>query len=419
MGTVPRTDRCVGSVRPVVINTALTALLSAVLVLTSLAQQPEKTRLTVLLYPWVPDFAHIAKTMEQKFELENSTVDLVLSEQNWDYYKPGGLDAPYDIYELDGIYLNDFVRAGRIQPLDKSAVKLRSDVLRPAADSVMVSDAVYGTPHWVCALFTFHFAHDTKVATATTRADLAAAIGSRHERGRGLLVDWKGHSTLAELYADCLLDLGLSPAETLSALQADQLHPTARSALEEVIGLSDPGTGRSDVAHKAWPPYYALEFAHGRGRALVGYSERMHHILEEIVKPTDPTPVIDPRSITVKLYNQGDRLGVPLLWVDSFAIAKEVTGAKLDAACKFLAFAVRDDIYRAVLLPPGKAPQYLLPAYSDLFTDPALKGEAPLYPKFLPGLENATSLAGLGLPQALEKTGELLDKKLPANLEHQ
>jgi ABC-type glycerol-3-phosphate transport system substrate-binding protein len=98
----------------------VTACLSVFLACISSAQAG-KTKLTVLLYPWVPDYQHIAQILEQRFESENPTVDLVLSEQNWNYYQPGGLDAPYDIYELDGIYLRDFVEAGRLQPLDSSA----------------------------------------------------------------------------------------------------------------------------------------------------------------------------------------------------------------------------------------------------------------------------------------------------------
>lgn len=399
------------------ISAAFTVCLVATLGVTSSAQQAEKTKLTVLLYPWAPDYAHIAKVMEEKFEADNPSVDLVVSEQNWNYYEPGGLDAAYDIYELDGIYLHDFVQAGRLQPLDAKVFQGRPDVLKAAADGVVVNGSVYAVPHWTCALFTFFFGHDTKLVAASTRAELVAAIGVNHERGRGLLVDWKGHSTLAELYADCLLDMGLSAGETITALSSEQLHPAAEAALSELIALSDVGSGRSDVAHKAWPPYYALEFAHARGRALVGYSERMHHILHEIAMPTDPTPVIDPRTISVKLYNQGGQAGVPLLWVDSFAIAKGVTGAKLIAAQKFLMFAVRDELYRAVLLPPGKAPQYLLPAYRNLFTDATLVEAAPLYPKFLLGLDKAASVVGVGLPQAIEKTGTLLDKKLPPNLQ--
>lgn len=401
------------------IHAALTiCLLVALGVTANAAQQPEKTKLTVLLYPWVPDYAHIAKVIEERFEFENPEVDLVISEQNWNYYEPGGLDTVYDIYELDGIFLADFVQAGRLQPLDIVALQIRTDVLKAAADGAKVDRVVYGVPHWSCALFTFFFGHDAKVAGASTRAELVSAIGANHERGRGLLVDWKGHSTLSEFYADFLLDMGLSAEETINTLSSEKLDPEARAALSELIALSDVGTGRSDVAHKAWPPYYALEFAHGRGRALVGYSERMHHILQEIAMPTDTTPVIDPRTISVKLYNQGAQSGTPLLWVDSFAIAKGVTGSKLRAAQRFLSFAVRDELYRDVLLPAGKSPQYLLPPYRNVFTDTELVKAAPLYPKFLSGLDKAATLVGVGIPQAIEKTGVLLDKKLPPNLQH-
>lgn len=392
-------------------------IIAATLVAAADGNQAEKSKLSVLLYPWVPDYEHIAKTVEQKFESENPGIDLIVSAQNWGYYEPGGLDAPYDIYELDGIFLHDFVQAGRIQPLNPKVVPIRPDVLKPAGQAVAIGGSVYAIPHWACALFTFHFSHDAKVAAANKRAELVSAIGSNHERGRGLLIDWKGHSTLAELYADCLLDLGLSPEETLRALADSELQAEAKTALSELIVLSDTGSGRTDVAHKAWPPYYAFEFAHARGRALVGYSERMHHILQEIATPTEATPVIDARSVSVKLYNQGGKTGVPLLWVDSFAIAKSVTGVKLEAAQKFLNFVARDDIYRAVLLPSGKAPQYLLPTYKNVFTDTALLEAAPLYSKFLPRLDDAVSLAAPGLPKNLEAIGELLDKKLPVNLQ--
>ncbi len=383
------------------------------------AEGAERITLTVMPYPWVPDYAHIGGVMERRFEAENPGVDLVVGDQNWDYYEPGGLDAAYDIYEIDGIYLRDFVRAGRLQPLDPNGVGVRPDALDAAAQCVEMEGALYAVPHWICALYTFFYDNDERVAAATTREELVAAIGAGHDRGRGLLVDWKGHSTLAELYADCLLDLGLSPGETIAALSSKQLHPGARAALGELIGLSDVGTGRCDVAHKAWPPHYAREFAHGRGRALVGYSERMYHILEEIASPSDPTPVVDARRISVKLYNQGGKAGVPLLWVDSFAIDRRVAGPKLRAAERFLEFAVRDDVYRAVLLAPGKAPQYLLPAYTNLFRDEGLTRAAPLYPKFLSGLEKAASLVGEDLPAAIEATGALLDKELPTNLQRE
>jgi hypothetical protein len=80
---------------------------------------------------------------------------------------------------------------------------------------------------------------------------------------------------------------------------------------------------------------------------------------------------------------------------------------------------LRIPVYWEALLPAGKPLQYLLPAHRNLFSDAALVGTAPLYPKFLLGLENAITLVGAGFPQAIEKTGALLDKKLPANLQRE
>jgi thiamine pyridinylase len=380
--------------------------------------QDKKTELSVLLYPWVPDYEHIAATLERDFENANPDIDLVPSSQNWDYYEPGGLEAKYDVYELDGVFLADFVAAGRLQSINPAHVTVRSDALPAAAAGVHIGGAVYGVPHWACALFTFYFKHDSALAAAVTRTDLVSTIGANHEQGRGLLVDWKGHSTLAELYADCLLDLGNTGEDVVSMLSQSTLDPAALTALSALISLSDVGSGRSDIAHKAWPPYYSLEFAHARGRALVGYSERMFHILNEVRHPTDPTPVIDASTITVRLYNQGVANGNPLVWVDSFALDKDLAGPRLSAAERFIAFATSTTAYRTILLPPNEPPQYLLPAYTDVFADATLLASAPLYQQFAHGLDHAATLAAVGLPAALETTGTTLDKKLPINLQH-
>ena len=195
------------------------------------AHAAEKIKLTVLLYPWVPDYAHTAKVLETDFETENPTVDLVISEQNWEYYDAGGLDAEYDIYELDGIFLQDFVRAGRLQPLNPAALRGRSDVLKAAAESVSVDGLIYALPHWICALYTFHFSQDPAVGTANTQEALVRALARITNAGVVCSLTGKGINTLAELYADCLLDLGLSPEETIKALGSDQLHPAAKNAL--------------------------------------------------------------------------------------------------------------------------------------------------------------------------------------------
>ena len=124
-----------------------------------------------------------------------------------------------------------------------------------------------------------------------------------------------GNSTVSELYLDALLDLGLPSDDIVNILKSEKLNDKAFKTMSEIVKLSDQGLGRGVLTHKAWPPYYAHEFAHGRGRALIGYSERMFHILDEIMNPKDFTPVIYPQTINVKIFNQGLNTGNPLAWV--------------------------------------------------------------------------------------------------------
>ena len=90
---------------------------------------------------------------------------------------------------------------------------------------------------------------------------------------------------MAEIYVDCLFDMGYTQKEVLKQLSSGILNKDAIKNIDKLVELCDPGIGRSVLAHDAWPPYYPLEFAHGRGRSLVGYSERMFHILSEIKIP--------------------------------------------------------------------------------------------------------------------------------------
>lgn len=378
----------------------------------------DKIKLSVLIYPWVPDYSHITNVVENEFEKTNPEIDLIISGQNWDYYEPGGLEKKYDVYELDTIFLPDFIANGRLQALDYNRLDKNrlKEAFQFAINGSQFNGIIYGAPHWVCGLFLFYFSHDEKMASASNYDSIVAAIGKKHERNRGLLIDMTGNSTVAELYLDALLDNGLSVKDIISILKSGNLNDVAFTTMSNIVNLADRGTGRGVLTHKAWPPYHAHEFAHGRGRALVGYSERMYHILKEIMTPTDMTPVVRPESISVNLFNQGPDSGKPLAWIDTFAIASDLSGKKLEAAYVFLNFMTQDDTYIATLLPEGKPPLYLLPAFKSTFGNQKLLKAAPLYQNFKVDLESAQNISSIGLPTMLEKTGKLLNKKLPNNL---
>lgn len=376
----------------------------------------KKIDLSVLFYPFVPNYEQIVSIIKKEFEKQHPNINLLRSKQNWNYYDDGGLDAKFDIYELDTVFLADFVLSDRIQVIDPGKLRARQDTLEFAENASHWNGLRYGIPHWTCALFLFYFDHDGKVKGAQDAKALEAAIGVPHERGRGLLIDMGGHYTLGELYVDCLIDQGLSLAEILTSLNTGELYQPAIDAMTRILFLSDVGLARSDLAHDAWPPYFTHEFAHGRGRALVGYSERLYYILSEIKSPTDPTPVVDPQRIRAKLFNQGASTARSLAWVDCFVIDKSLNGRRLDAAYNFLQFVTSDEAYLLALLPPESPPQYLLPAYKMVFTIPELVRQAPLYSDFLTSLNGVQSFSAPSLGNTLRRVGDKVNKTLPKHL---
>lgn len=73
-----------------------TILQYTALCLSAAAQPTEKIKLTVLLYPWVPDYEHISNAME--VEKENPAVDLVISDQDWIIITSQAVSAPYTTF---------------------------------------------------------------------------------------------------------------------------------------------------------------------------------------------------------------------------------------------------------------------------------------------------------------------------------
>ena len=373
----------------------------------------EPVPLSVLLYPWVPDYQHIAAVVESEFEAAHPEVDLVLAPPNRDYYKPGGLDKRYDVYELDTAYLPEFVQKKRLQALDAEKMAFVKTTALPVALSASTWGAkLYGVPHWTCALFLFYLRDDAPIADAHNFPDLQAAIGREHRRGEGLLVDMKGKATLTELYIDALLDLGFSPPEVAASLERKTLEKKAVSRLEEVLGLSALGDARSEAHHDAWPPWHAVAFARGQGRAVVGYSERMFHILNAL-EGMRGVGALSGRSIGVKVFNQGNATAKPLSWVDSFVVDATVSDEKLEAAYAFLQFMASDELYLKCLLPQeGKPPLYLLPAYESTFKRKELLAVAPMYRVFFKGVQQASTVRIPHFSEISQKIGTLLDQRL-------
>ncbi len=376
------------------------------------AREAGRRVLVVSVYPYVPDAAKLYWSLETAFETANPGLDLRLS-MNPDYYAddPSGgiLHEQADVYELDSVFLEDFLEKGKLQPLPEGIVEKAGPFVPLAARAAFQGGVWYGAPHWVCGNFLFYRKQDAEMASVASQADLARVIGSAPAPGAGLLIDMKGASTLGELYLNAAFYRYSLPDSVLPRL-ASQPTPELADDLRGILALASPGFGRDEAYHNR-TGFYARQFARGRGRALVGYSEALHHTLGETANAClHEEKCLGGMNIGVKSWPPSDAGAPTAGWVDLFVIDARVEGQKLSDAKAFIRFMLSDEAYRTALLPePGGAPRYLLPAREAIYRDPAILAAAPLYPAMRALLADAVPLSMPGLNQRLLRIGEKLD----------
>jgi thiamine pyridinylase len=402
------------------------------LLLTALPAFAGDRPLRVALYPYVPARAEAYWQLERAFEATHD-VDLTFVDLAYDYY--GGdlrkaLEAgEVDVVEVDTVLLEELVRADLLDGLDDLSVD-DAAFLPVAASAARVDDVRYGVPHWVCGNFLFYRAADPeadRIHALTGLSGLRSLVGAPYAGGEGLYIDLRGSSTLGEKYLDALFDLYGADAALekvrsldLAAFEAAEdpvalLDPAAIQALDRVFGLCPGGLCDSDKHHD-FGQYYARAFARGDVRFLVGYSERLHFVEDEwlhgirdgspaLGKPRDP-------GVGVVAAPLADGEGQHLAWVDVLAVREGLSKRTRRDAVAFVTFAASEAAVRTTLTPAwGQAPRYLLPARRALYTDPALTEVAPLYPAFLPWMEDARSASGPALNTQLRAIGKALEAR--------
>src|SRR5258708_7387221 len=129
------------------------------------SQQTHRQQLRVVLYPFIPEFTYAAETVKRLFEAENSDIELVILDLSDNYYappKPGKTDRTYigdvetDVYELDSVFLADFVKDHKIQPMKDDILLPQAALLKNAYIGSTLDGTRYGSPHWVCGDFLFY-----------------------------------------------------------------------------------------------------------------------------------------------------------------------------------------------------------------------------------------------------------------------
>lgn len=344
------------------------------------ASAPGRQTLTVVLYPFIPEFTTAAYTVKRLFEAENPDIELVILDLSDNYYDPskpafiGGVAT--DVYELDSVFLADFVDEKKIQRLPASSLLTRDQLLHNAYDGSMYNGERYGSAHWVCGNFLFFAKPNWNVATLK---DVESAVGGAPKQQ--LLVDLRGKLTLGEFYLGAAYAKYKTTAEVAKHL--DSPDESLEADLVRLLKLCPVGGCRDQISHED-TGIYGQQFASGQATALIGYSELLHSVLKEGME--DSAFVVKPLPL--------DDLGLKQVsWVDSFVVATSCTGSCFDRATKFLQFMQRDDVYMSLLLPdrpsflqnpagPKPVPAYLLPAKVSLYSNPTLKASASHYDEF-------------------------------------
>lgn len=387
---------------------------------TQSGDQCNRRVLRAVLYPFIPAKTEFFAQIEQLFEARNDKIDLQIVDLSENYYntkKPKNIiETNADIYEIDSVFLYDFVKNKRIQQLPAELVPENGEVLENARRGAQIDGKWYGSPHWVCGNFLFHAADDTAFRTVKNLSDLERIIGKSPGEGRGILIDLKGKSTLGELYLDAAFDRYVEQSQVAPHL--DVFDSDIESDLRRAGLLCSKGFCRSDRYHDT-TGFYARQFSRKRARALAGYSETLFYALSESQQSCgDGEGCLTNANIAVMELPLAARGSQPISWVDSLAIDGKCLGQCQRDAVALIRFLTSDEMFLEAVMPKYMQPsRYLLPARASVYSNQELIKQAPLYPKLRAIIEKAVTPTGEKLNDKLRAFGEKLDSNLNNSVE--
>jgi thiamine pyridinylase len=351
--------------------------------------------------------------VKQDFEALCPKIRLDIIDLSNNYYDSKSADfigtTKADVYELDSVFLSDFVASNHIQELPKELQPAPSDFLANAVKGAQLDGKWYGIPHWVCGDFLFYLKDDAPLQSAKTLADLEKAIGSTHPAGKGLFIDMKGSSTLGELYLKSAFDRYADWSHVTPHMQT--FDNDLQSDLKRVRALCDAGFCRQRPYHDA-TGFYGRLFARRKSRAVVGYSELLYDILlESSTSCAVEEKCVSDADLDVVPLPLDDHGAQPMSWVDSLTIDKDCNvGCQQDAALFIKFYTSEESLLKALMSTPAR---YLLPARASLYQNTALLQHAPLYQKLKPLIEQAVAPTAVGLNDRLRSFGKTVDGNLP------
>jgi thiamine pyridinylase len=392
-------------------------LFSALTLCSACAQQQRPYTLKVLMYPFIPEYKSVEADVKTSFEKQHPEVTIEWVETPTNYYTEVQ-SADSEVYELDGVFLKDFVTGNKIRPLPADVQLGDRDLLHNAVMGSTINGVRYGAPHWVCGNFLFYRTEDKALDKVASLRDLVHVIGTPLSApDKGIAVDLKGKSTLGEFFIESAFDHYQNwkeVSEHIKSPDAGTDKDFAEQDLVQLAHLCDLKLCRNQDYHDNHPEIFGQRFARRASRTLIGYSETLHQVLSETKTNCGASDkCLDDSEISVTRFPSDDKGTYQISWVDSFVISQKCSDECLNAAREFVGFMNSESTYKQILLHEGPAPAYLLPARVSLYSDQEVVKVAHLYPALRKIIEDAEVPMENNLNDSLRTIGATLDKNLP------
>lgn len=370
----------------VILQFSIVVVLTAAVATNSARAQDTARPLRISLFPFVPNPKLIEDTVTRYWKARHPDIPLqFVYRKEFDSYAQDPPDD-LDVFEFDAIGLEYFVRNNFVTPLSLREIHEAEDILDFAWKGAMVDGRVYGVPRLACTYVLIYRKQDKAMADAVGLQGLYAVLGDGPktlpkeqkdpipEDGKGLLIDLSGGTDCACLYLDAFADISgkytvrpkLPTALDLDTGGLNDLKLLARMAGKPQALFQEP---YAEPPAPPPPPKRPAWFGMGKGRAFVGYSERLYFIPQE--KHAD---------LRVRDLPMADANRVNTLFVDMLGVNANLRGERRKLAIELANICAAKATMLDCLMPAGDKPsQYLLPVRRSVLHDKALRAKAPLY----------------------------------------
>lgn len=385
--------------------------------------QPERVRLDVAIFAYLPDAAAAIERLEDEFETKYPEIDLDL--ELWNPYKQAraedGTDqmSDFDLVEIDVCRL-DPLRA----QLDELPEALRAnpkDCVAGARKLIMGDARRYVIPHWVCGNFLVFWATNHKMEQAKSFGEVLGALDPSKSP---LHASMGGGTGLGEFYADALVDLygpdrARQHLEELSSDPAGSV-PLDLGAREAVLALANElqPENRKNLGHFSDHSYVLpRKFAEQKESTLLGYSERLYFTERELLaRPGGDVPVVRQGEIVIRQFPFAESSKGTPSWVDGFVVPKGKLAQKEEAIRKFLQYIQSPEAYVAFAQPsPYLSASNLMPAVASAYESGSLRKLQPVQADYLAASDDSFVVDSEKVYLGMRVAGKRLLSELSSN----